>query len=741
MNREVRNWSAPMRSAVTAPLVEVLERRRLFAALPIVSISAPDALMSEAGRNTGSFRVTRVGGDLSQPLVVRFTVGGRATNGVDYGVVGPEVIIAAGQTSFEFKVTPISDTKKEPLEAVTLTLVDTGDYTIDSGALLANMLLKDDAGLTAAEFTAFQANVNFQPYDAEVPAGYSVDGGATFKRQRNGRTYGWNRSIVDATRDRNSDGAYDQRSDTLIHMGQDDAWSMAVPNGTYLVHVVAGDPDHFDSIYRIEIEGQFTASGAADSGSRFIEGTRTVSVTDGVLTVGGGDGAINNKLNFINITQLADAAGRQMPVPVVTFSNALADAVEPGDDGIWEVSRTGSTEQPLNVRYVIGGTATNGVDYQTLNGTIMIPAGSSKAELRVDVKNDTTIDGVEVVTATLIDGAGYVTGGDIDAVCVLQDTDRLTPSIEWTVADAPKPQFGRTEGAFLQIGSKLYVMGGFLTGSGMPVTSRVQVLDFATNKWTDLASLPSGAARTHGAAATDGRFIYLVSGQPGAAYGTGTTRSFKYDIATNTWSSFRALPEVRFGGTMFYVDGRLHFVGGAGADRATPEDDHWVINPNDPTAQWTRAASMPVKQDHIAHVLIDGKAYIVGGEHGHASTADPDDATYIQHDKLLRYDPRTDEWTRLADMPVAASHFEAVVQVIEGRIVVFGGKLNAERATNAVQVYDPLTDDWQVIDDSVPDRRNGGATVIWQGRVWYGLGFSDSLDMTTRSYWGTLIDF
>jgi len=273
------------------------------------------------------------------------------------------------------------------------------------------------------------------------------------------------------------------------------------------------------------------------------------------------------------------------------------------------------------------------------------------------------------------------------------------------------------------------------------VTSRVQVLDFATNKWTDLASLPSGAARTHGAAATDGRYIYLVSGQPGGGYGAGTKLSFKYDIATNTWSSFRALPEVRYGGTMFYVDGQLHFVGGAGADRATPEDDHWVINPNSANPQWTRAASMPVKQDHIAHVLIDGKAYIVGGEHGHASTADPDDADYIQHDNLFRYDPRTDQWTRLADMPVAASHFEAAVQVIEGRIVVFGGKFNAERGTTAVQVYDPLTNDWQVIEDSLPDRRNGGATALWQGRVWYGLGYSDTLDMTTRSYWGELIDF
>src|SRR5688572_2431109 len=481
MNREVKNSFAPALRAAAAAVVEPLEERKLFAAaLPQVSIQAPDNVMSEAGRDTGTFRATRTGGDLSQPLVVRFTVGGRATNGVDYGVVGPEVIIAAGQSSFEFKVTAISDTKREPLEAVTLTLVDTGDYALDPNALLANMLLKDDPGATAAEFTSFRANVNFQPYESAVPDGYSVDGGATFKRQRNGRTYGWNRSITTATRDRDSANAYDQRSDTLIHMGAGDAWSIAVPNGTYLVHVVAGDPDNFDSIIRIDVEGARIASGSTDTDNRFIEGTRAVKVTDGLLTIRGGNGAINNKLNFVNITQLADAAGRELALPVVTFANALADAVEPGDDGIWEVSRTGPTNQPLTVRYAIGGTATNGRDYETLTGTITIPAGSSTIELVVDVKNDTAVEGVEIVTARLTDGPGYVTGGDIDAVCVLQDTDRLTPSIKWTTSGAPQPQFGRTEGALLQIGSRLYTMGGFLTGEGMPVTSRVQVLDFNT---------------------------------------------------------------------------------------------------------------------------------------------------------------------------------------------------------------------------------------------------------------------
>ena len=32
-------------------------------------------------------------------------------------------------------------------------------------------------------------------------------------------------------------------------------WELAVPNGTYRVRVVAGDPTHIDSVYRTNVEG------------------------------------------------------------------------------------------------------------------------------------------------------------------------------------------------------------------------------------------------------------------------------------------------------------------------------------------------------------------------------------------------------------------------------------------------------------------------------------------------------
>ena len=48
----------------------------------------------------------------------------------------------------------------------------------------------------------------------------------------------------------------------------------------YKVHIVAGDPSNFDSVYKYNAEGVLTVNGTPSSSSRWKEGTQTVSITD-----------------------------------------------------------------------------------------------------------------------------------------------------------------------------------------------------------------------------------------------------------------------------------------------------------------------------------------------------------------------------------------------------------------------------------------------------------------------------
>ena len=109
------------------------------------------------------------------------------------------------------------------------------------------------------------------------------------------------------TRDRNAPNSPDQRYDTLTHLqkeGNSDAiWEMAVSNGTYQVRLVAGDAAYYDSLFRLSVEGVLALSGTPTSANRWVEGTATVSVTDGRITVRSAAGASNNKLCFVEITR------------------------------------------------------------------------------------------------------------------------------------------------------------------------------------------------------------------------------------------------------------------------------------------------------------------------------------------------------------------------------------------------------------------------------------------------------
>ncbi|HLF01288.1 MAG TPA: hypothetical protein VI547_04890, partial [Anaerolineales bacterium] len=176
--------------------------------------------------------------------------------------------------------------------------------------------------------------LNFQPAGASVPAGYGVDSGASFGDRGNGWQYGWNQTNGTAV-DRNSNLSPDQRFDTVMAM-QDGGWlewNIAVPNGVYTVHIVAGDPCCADARYRIRVEGTMVVNGWSRSGALWVEGTAQVTVTDGRLTVSNGWGT-NNKINFIDIYSGSQSPPPTAPPMSTTVSTQPTSAINNSTDPI-----------------------------------------------------------------------------------------------------------------------------------------------------------------------------------------------------------------------------------------------------------------------------------------------------------------------------------------------------------------------------------------------------------------------
>ena len=98
-------------------------------------------------------------------------------------------------------------------------------------------------------------------------------------------------------------------------------------------------------------------------------------------TASDGNGGSDVATVTVNVTAL----------PVVTIVATDANAAEEAlNTGTFTVSRTGATTAALTVSYAIAGSATNTTDYQTLSGSVVIPASQSSATITVTPVDDQT---------------------------------------------------------------------------------------------------------------------------------------------------------------------------------------------------------------------------------------------------------------------------------------------------------------------------------------------------------------
>ena len=69
-----------------------------------------------------------------------------------------------------------------------------------------------------------------------------------------------------------------------------------MPNGSYHVHIVSGDPGYTDSVFRLTVEGTLVVNGTPTAAAHWVTGDANVTVSDGRLTVKNGAGGQNDKI-------------------------------------------------------------------------------------------------------------------------------------------------------------------------------------------------------------------------------------------------------------------------------------------------------------------------------------------------------------------------------------------------------------------------------------------------------------
>ena len=183
-----------------------------------------------------------------------------------------------------------------------------------------------------------------------------------------------------------------------------------------------------------------TTVGTATSGSDYSGAVATVTIPAGATTATVTiDPTVDGTIEPDETVTLVVAAGTGYTVGAPSNATAtilnddvpsLSIAVSPAsvaEDGapnmVYTVTLNQVANNAISVGYTIGGTATNGTDYGTLGGALVIPAGNATGTITVNPTADATIESDETVTLTLVAGAGYTVGAPNTATGTILNDD------------------------------------------------------------------------------------------------------------------------------------------------------------------------------------------------------------------------------------------------------------------------------------------------------------------------------
>ncbi|MGL4399040.1 MAG: Calx-beta domain-containing protein, partial [Luteolibacter sp.] len=322
--------------------------------LPVVKLTHVDNVASEDGPDTAVMKIERNGATTNN-LTVNFTSAGTAMNVIDYAMP-TSVVIPAGSASTTFALTPVDDSTQEETETAIVTIANNAAYARDTLSNAQTITIHDNeqpsVTLVASDPTATEAagNSGFftitrtggNPYQA-LTVDYALSGRAVHGVDYR-RLDG--RAVIPA-------GAF---STTVEIQPYDDA----VDEGTQ------------DVILQLR---STTAYRIGDTG------IAVLNITDN-----------ENSQIYLKLTDSGKTEPATGSITAVAFQ-----IVRPA---------SGTAVTAVTVNYALSGTATNGVDFTALPGTIAFASGDTTKTINVSALADTELENAETVTLTLLSGTG-----------------------------------------------------------------------------------------------------------------------------------------------------------------------------------------------------------------------------------------------------------------------------------------------------------------------------------------------
>jgi len=228
------------------------------------------------------------------------------------------------------------------------------------------------------------------------------------------------------------------------------------------------------------------------------------------------------------------------------------------------------------------------------------------------------------------------------------------------------------------VGDEIFIVGEWPRGSSNPpVTSSgmVQIYNISNNTWFNGSNMPSLNERGHGGMAQEGGYLYYAGGLRNQAGNDATNRTYRYDIANDTWDRMADMTQPRASFELVNFHGQLYAIGGfQGTSTWNRQALNYVERYDPATDVWTNLSKLPVSMWGWGVTVLNDEIILVGGSDG-----SPKKTVY-------HYNPIQDTWSKGKNI-VTGGHFDLEVQEINGDVVWASGDMSTWAYTTWSQTF------------------------------------------------------
>ncbi|MBI5565070.1 MAG: hypothetical protein HY870_09250 [Chloroflexi bacterium] len=212
---------------------------------------------------------------------------------------------------------------------------------------------------------------------------------------------------------------------------------------------------------------------------------------------------------------------------------------------------------------------------------------------------------------------------------------------------------------------------------------------YTTTDWQMEALIPTGRHDFGLVAQPGSYYLYAFGGVVSAT--DMLTSTERYNACSQQWESLAPLPQPRGYVMAVEVDGKYYVVGGV--DQVVSgtfgvQNTTYVYNPA--TDAWTQLADLPQALGGVMAATVNGKLYAFGGFDSRGYNHGNVDTTY-------EYNPATNTWLTRTAM-ISGTRSLAGAASLNGKIYLVGGITDGDPYTatlGSMIIYDPVTNTWQ----------------------------------------------